>query len=164
MSFVAIDFETADRGRDSACAVGMVRVDDGIISARQHRLIRPPRPEFEFTYIHGITWEDVSGEPEFGQVWPDLTAMLNGVDFIVAHNAPFDRGVLRACCAEAGLAEPELPWECTVRMARRDLNIRPATLNNVCSVLGIELQHHQALSDAEACARIVLRAQAAADG
>ncbi|TDI34924.1 MAG: exonuclease [Acidobacteria bacterium] len=161
MNFVAIDFETADYGRDSACAVGMVRVEDGVITHRKHRLIRPPRPDFIFTYIHGITWEDVAGEPEFGEVWAPLAAMLDGVDFLVAHNAPFDRGVLRACCAEAGLDDPDLPWECTVRMARRILKIKPATLDNVCRTLDIELQHHQALSDAEACAQIVLRAQSA---
>ena len=63
-------------------------------------------------------------------------------------------------CAEAGLDEPDLRWECTVRMARRILKIKPATLDNVCRTLDIELQHHQALSDAEACAEIVLRAQA----
>ena len=159
MNFVAIDFETADYGRDSACAVGMVRVEDGVIAQREHRLIRPPRPDFVFTYIHGITWEDVAGEPEFGEVWAPLAMMLDGIDFLVAHNAPFDRGVLRACCAEAGLDEPDLPWECTVRMARRILKIKPATLDNVCRTLEIKLQHHQALSDAEACARIVLRAQ-----
>ena len=102
MNFVAIDFETADYGRDSACAVGMVRVEDGVIAHREHRLIRPPRPDFVFTYIHGITWEDVAREPEFGEVWAPLAMMLDGIDFLVAHNAPFDRGVLRACCAEAG--------------------------------------------------------------
>jgi len=103
----------------------------------------------------------VAGEPEFGQVWEPLATMLEGIDFLVAHNAPFDRGVLRACCAEAGLDEPDLPWECTVRMARRILKIKPATLDNVCRTLDIELQHHQALSDAEACAQIVLRAKSA---
>jgi len=158
VNFVAIDFETADYGRDSACAVGMVRVDDGAITAREHRLIRPPRPDFVFTYIHGITWEDVAAEPEFGPVWEGLAGMLEGADFLVAHNAPFDRGVLRACCAEADVEEPDLRWECTVRMARRHLKIKPATLDNVCRTLGIELQHHQALSDAEACARIALLA------
>ena len=46
MNFVAIDFETADYQRDSACAVALVRVESGKIVAREHRLIRPPRRTF----------------------------------------------------------------------------------------------------------------------
>jgi DNA polymerase-3 subunit epsilon len=161
MRFVAIDFETADHGRDSACAIGLVRVDDGIITERVHRFIRPPRDEFVFTYIHGITWDDVAGEPAFGPVWSEIQPLLEGVDFLAAHNVPFDRGVLGACCASAGLPAPELRWRCTVQLSRRVLGIRPANLRHVCDTLGIPLRHHEALSDAEACARIVLEAQRA---
>jgi DNA polymerase-3 subunit epsilon len=50
---------------------------------------------------------------------------------------------------------------CTVRQARRTLGIRPANLDHVASVMGIELNHHDALSDAEACARIVMAARKA---
>jgi DNA polymerase-3 subunit epsilon len=46
-------------------------------------------------------------------------------------------------------------------MARGILDIRPATLSNVCRRLRIPLDHHHALSDAEACAKIVLAAQEA---
>jgi DNA polymerase-3 subunit epsilon len=37
--FVAIDFETADRYRDSACSLAMVRVESGEIVHKEHRLI-----------------------------------------------------------------------------------------------------------------------------
>ena len=158
MRFVAIDFETADYGRDSACAVGLVRVEDGIITDRVHRLIRPPRSEFVFTYIHGIRWGDVVTEPPFAEVWRDVAPVLDGADFLAAHNAPFDRGVLGACCMAAGVSSPGLAWRCTVQLARSVLGIRPANLRHVCDTLGIPLRHHQALSDAEACARIVLEA------
>ena len=49
--FVAIDFETADRYRDSACALAMVRVESGKIVHTEYRLIKPPRKYFEFTYM-----------------------------------------------------------------------------------------------------------------
>lgn len=159
--FVAIDFETADYGRDSACAVGLVRVEDGRIVRQEARLIRPPRREFVFTYIHGITWEQVAEAPAFAGVWEELRPLLDGARFLAAHNAPFDRSVLRACCLAAGIAAPELPFECSVRVARRRWGIRPANLANVCRVLDIELQHHDALSDARACARILLASRAA---
>jgi DNA polymerase-3 subunit epsilon len=159
-SFVAIDFETADPGRDSACAVGVVRVEGSRIVRRESRLIRPPRREFVFTYIHGISWEDVEEADPFAAVWEELRPLLEGADFLAAHNAPFDKSVLQACCRSAQLEPPPLPFECTVRHARRRWGIRPTTLPEVCRVLDIRLRHHDALSDAEACARIMLAALA----
>ena len=157
-SFAAIDFETADFGRDSACAVGVVRVDGGRITRRESRFIRPPRREFVFTSIHGITWDDVADASPFAEIWADLQEIVRGVDFLAAHNAPFDRSVLRACCLSARMDPPPLPFECTVRHARRRWGIRPTTLPAVCRALDIPLRHHDALSDAEACARIMLAA------
>ena len=158
MTFVAIDFETADREPDSACAVALVRVEDREIVRREARLIRPPREDFEFTYLHGIAWEDVADQSTFGQAWPDLVSLLDGAQFLAAHNAPFDRGVLHACCQAAGLSPPPHPFRCTVQIARRTWGIYPTKLSNVCARLGLPLNHHDALSDAEACAGIVLAA------
>ncbi len=154
--FVALDFETADYGRDSACALGLVRVEGDAIVARATRLIRPPRSRFVFTSIHGITWADVASEPPFAAVWADLQPILDGAQLLVAHFAPFDRGVLSACCAAAGIAPPPLPFACTVRWSRRTFGLRHANLPAVCSHLGISLRHHAAGSDAEACARIMI--------
>ncbi len=158
MNFAAIDFETADTGADSACAVGIVRVSRGRIVDRVHRLLRPPRKDFRFTYIHGITWGQVSGSPDFGGAWPELEKLLSDTQFIAAHNAPFDRNVLNACCAAAGIKRPAQPFVCTVKLARKVWGIYPTKLPDVCGRLGIELKHHEALSDAEACARIVMAA------
>jgi DNA polymerase-3 subunit epsilon len=157
-TFVAVDFETADPLRDSACALAMVRVSGRRIVARQTVLLRPPRPDFWFTHIHGITWEDVEDEPTFEEAWPALAPFLDGADFIAAHNAPFDRSVLAACCDRAGYEVPDLPFLCTVTRARRVWSLRPARLPDVCDYLGLPLRHHEAGSDAEACARIVLAA------
>jgi DNA polymerase-3 subunit epsilon len=157
--FVAIDFETADYSPDSACAVALVKVEGSRIVDRTFRLIRPPRRTFHFTHIHGITWKDVEHEPTFGAIWPTMEPMLNGVELLAAHNAPFDRSVLRACCDRFGLAQPRLPFLCTVRLARQRWNLRPTKLPDVCRYLGIALNHHDAASDAEACAQIVLRSR-----
>jgi DNA polymerase III subunit epsilon len=160
VTFAAIDFETADYGPDSACAVGIVRVDDGEIVSRECRLIRPPRRRFAFTHIHGIAWEDVEGEPTFREVWEDLAKGLEGIEFLAAHNARFDKTVLEACCAAAGIAPTALPFRCTVKIARAAWKIFPTKLPDVCRFLGIPLRHHSADSDAEACARIVIAAEA----
>ncbi|MBI4290464.1 MAG: 3'-5' exonuclease [Betaproteobacteria bacterium] len=158
VQFAAIDFETADYGRDSACAVAVVRVAGNRIVDRAHFLIRPPRRSFAFTYLHGISWADVADAPTFRELWPRIRNCFDGVDFLAAHNAPFDRSVLRACCEEAGVALPEIAFRCTVRLARAVWQLRPTTLPDVCAHLNIPLRHHDALSDAEACARIVIAA------
>lgn len=161
--FVAIDFETADNGPDSACAVGLVRVEAGKIVHREAVLIRPPRDRILFTSVHGITWPMVKGAPVFRDVWAKVAPVLEGATFLAAHNAPFDRRVLAACCAAAGLAAPALEFVCTVQLARRTWDMKPANLPAVCRRLGIGLVHHDAGSDAEACARIVIAAAGAGD-
>ncbi len=157
--FVAIDFETASRAQDSACALAVVRVEGAKIAAQSHRLIRPPSRLFEFTHIHGITWQDVEREAPFAEVWRSMLPLLEGAEFIAAHNASFDAGVLAQCCADAGMAPPALPYRCTVQLARRTWKLHPARLPDVCRHLKIPLNHHDALSDASACAQIVLAAQ-----
>jgi DNA polymerase-3 subunit epsilon len=157
-TFAAIDFETADYGPDSACAVAAVLVRDGRIADRYSERIRPPRPNFVFTYIHGITWDDVENSPTFREMWPGFALFLRNVEFLAAHNAPFDRGVLRACCAAAGVRAPRKRFVCTVRLARATWGLSRANLPAVCRHLGIPLKHHDALSDAEACARIAIEA------
>jgi DNA polymerase-3 subunit epsilon len=157
--FVALDFETADYGRDSACALALVRVEGSRIVQRGHYLIRPPRRRFIFSYLHGITWDMVAEAPTFGELWPQIVAMTDGVAFLSAQNAAFDRGVLHACCEAAGLAAPPLPFVCTVELARRQWQLYPTKLPNVCSFLNIPLEHHNPASDAEACARIILAAR-----
>lgn len=161
-SFVAIDFETADNGRDSACAIGLVRVENDQIVQRAHYLIRPPRQRMMFTHIHGIYWADVATQPVFGERWHEIEPMLRGVDFFAAHNASFDQGVLYACCDAHGITRPPQPFLCTVQLARKTWQLHPTKLPNVCDFLGIALEHHYALSDAEACARIVIAARSPA--
>ena len=158
--FVALDFETADRRRDSACAIAIVRVEGALITAREQRLIRPPRREFEFSHLHGISWHDVQDQPPFCSVWPSMARLLDGAEFIAAHNARFDRDVLEACCAAARIVPPAQRFECTVALARKRWNLYPTRLPDVCRHLGVPLKHHDALSDAEACAQIVLGARA----
>ena len=157
--FAAIDFETADDGRDSACALAITVVEGTEIVQEGYFLIRPPRQYFLYTYIHGITWRDVADKPQFAEIWPSVAQLLTGVEFIAAHNASFDRSVLYHCCHSAGLVQPSHTFHCTVKLARQSWGVKPATLPDVCRHLGISLQHHQAESDARACAKIVIAAR-----
>jgi DNA polymerase-3 subunit epsilon len=54
---------------------------------------------------------------------------------------------------------PAAPFTCTVKLARERWGIYPTKLPDVARHLGVELRHHEALSDAVACARIVVEAE-----
>lgn len=157
-TFVAIDFETSDCWRDSACAIGLVRVEGRRIVERRRELIRPPRRRFSQTGVHGLTWEDVRDAPRFSEVWTKVRPLLKGADFLVAHSAGFDRSVLCECCRAGRLAVPATPFLCTMKLARDRWGIYPTKLSDVCRHLGLRLRHHDPLADAEACAWIVLKA------
>ena len=151
---VALDFETADRWPDSACALGLTKLKDGDVVDSLYRVIRPPRSRVYFTEIHGFTWEMLKGEPGFAELWPQFSAFMADARLLVAHNASFDRRVLYGCCEAFGIKPPEQPFVCTVKGARRGLNLPHNRLNDVCAHLGIELEHHNAASDARAAALI----------
>lgn len=153
---VALDFETSDNGPDAACALGMARIWGGAIEDTFYTLIRPPRNRVYYTHIHGLTWNMLRTAPTFAQIWPQIDGFIAGADYLVAHNAAFDSAVLRGCCLANGINPPDQPFLCTVRGARKGLNLPHNRLNNVCDHLGITLQHHNAESDAIAAARIFL--------
>ena len=156
MKVVAIDFETATTRSDSACALALATIEDGELLGVESFFIRPPSRAFEFTWLHGISWEDVQNSPSFDALVPEFNRILKGADYIAAHNAGFDRKVLYTCYAAAGHEPPETPFVCTVKIARRVWKRTPNSLDVVCVRLGIPLDHHNHASDAEACARIVL--------
>ena len=157
-TFAAIDFETANTSRTSACAVGVALVRDGRLAELRRCLIRPPTRHFTFSHVHGLGWTDVRREQAFGPIWQELRTLVSRASFFCAHNASFDRSVLKACCRHHRLPPPRQPFLCTVSLARSQWGIYPTKLSDVCRALGIPLNHHEAGSDARACAQIVLNA------
>ena len=65
-----------------------------------------------------------------------------------------------ACCWAAGQTAPDTPFLCTLKGARRSLPLPSKKLNLVCEHFGIALNHHNAVSDAQACAQVYLRLRA----
>ena len=96
MTFTAIDFETATGFPHSACAVGIVTVNDGIITDKFYSLIQPPENEYWYRNIqvHGIRPQDTMNEKTFDSLFPTIQKLLYGRK-IVAHNEVFDRNVLQ---------------------------------------------------------------------
>ncbi len=158
--WAALDFETATTKRDSACSVAVVRVEGGRIVERFDELIRPFEAHVTMTRIHGLRWSDLAGAARFGEVWTRAMGLLHGVEFVAAHNAGFDRSVMRAACARARVRRYGGPWWCSMILARRLWGIRPTKLPQVAAALGLPLVHHEAASDAAAVAGIIQAARA----
>lgn len=159
MKFTAIDFETANSVRSSACSVGLSFVEDGQIVGRLHQLIRPRPLYFEAmnVSIHGITEKDVAGAPSFGEYWPELMQKIKGP--LVAHNAAFDMSVLRYALDGCGLPYPELDYFCTCVIAKFTWPEHSRyTLDYLAQTMNISFQHHDAAEDAHACAQVALNA------
>lgn len=158
MNYIAIDFETATGSMNSACSVATVEVRDGQLKESWTTLIQPPKLAFDdFNIgIHGISPKDVEDAPTFAEIWQELEERLAG-KIVVAHNASFDMGVLKASLLANHLQAPLFRTCCTVRISRKVWpDLVDHKLNTVGAHLNINFQHHRALDDARTCAAIPL--------
>jgi DNA polymerase-3 subunit epsilon len=162
IDFVAIDFETANEKRASACAVALVFFEDGRVSKEYEWLIRPPRHLDYFnpfnTQIHGITSSDVVDKPRFNEIWPDIHELIHN-RLVAAHNASFDISVLRQLLDGYRLSYPDIEFICTYNVARKTWDQQVSySLKNIGNQLGYLLNHHHASDDARICGKILVEA------
>lgn len=157
MNFTAIDFETANAKRSSACSIGMAKVRDGRVVDTYYRLLRPVPGEFDFVNmsIHGITPEAVAGAPTLLECWSDVVDFV-GQDVLVAHNVSFEQSVINQFMALHRFPAPTFDYLCTLYMSRVAFPRRSGyRLPDVCKdFLGRDVNHHDALEDAVACAEL----------
>lgn len=159
LTFVALDFETADVTPGSACAVGIVSVRRGRIASVVGWKIRPPgNPDFRFTPLHGIGEQDVAAAPDTWRTAGFIGMQLLAAEFVAAHHAKFDARVLDHLSARHGVALPRRPFVCSARLFRLVFPGGKADLPSCARRLDIPLRHHDARSDAVTSARIVMGA------
>lgn len=156
---VAIDFELANHHYLSACALGIVVFEDGVITFERGYLIKPPTQHSvfipEFISIHNIQPDDVKHALSFDQVFKKIEPYLIDSS-LIAHNAPFDMGILKQLSTYYNCVLPNLNYTCTVLLSRKLFPmLYNHKLNTVADYLQIDLDHHQAHSDAKACMHIV---------
>ena len=157
---VAIDFETANSDRSSACALGIAVIEGEKIVKRTSWLIRPRVLYFDpyNIYIHGITEEEVRDKPEFNDLWDDFRRYIEG-SLLIAHNASFDISVLRHVLDQYGIPYPTVDYLCTRLIAKNVwANLWGYGLSTVCEYLGLEFTHHDPEEDSVASAQVALRA------
>ena len=162
-SFIAIDFETANSDYRSACALGVSIVEQGKVIETFESYIQPPKEFSEFdpfnVMIHGITSSQVKGAPTFNFLWEKLDKFNSEkkVPF-VCHFSGFDIRVTESLLKHYGVAFQEIQFYDTYTIARK---LWPQLVNHKLNTLSenfkIELNHHNASSDAQACALIALK-------
>lgn len=149
-TFTAIDFETAQGKRHSICQVGLVRVEEGKVTQKITLLVRPPDNFYSYynTQVHGITPEMTRHSPTFDKIWHLIEPFICNQN-LVAHNSSFDVNCLQQTLAYYRMVTPGFKSHCTYKLYGQKLNV-------LCKTHGIPLHHHDALSDAMACAQLFM--------
>lgn len=150
-SFTAIDFETAQGKRWSICQVGLVRVENQIITDQLSILVQPPGNYYwnNFIDIHGIYPEQTADAPTFDKIWQQIEPFIKNQN-VVAHNGfAFDFHCLKQTLEYYEISSPAFTGHCTYK-------IYGDNLASLCRKYEISLNHHDALSDAKACAELFL--------
>ena len=162
MIYFAIDFETANYCRNSACSIGVVRFADGEEKDSVYSLIHPAKMYFrpDFIDIHHITYDDVRDKPYFPEVWQNLVEPFiksgNEPACLIAHHARFDMDVLRSCIDYYGMPLPDIDYACTLKIARKTWpDFECHRLTFLAEQFGITYDAHNALDDARTCGKIL---------
>jgi DNA polymerase-3 subunit epsilon len=162
-SFVAIDYETANSDKRSACSLGVSIVANGKVIETFESLIKPPKEYGEFdpfnTMIHGITKKAVASAPNFLEVWDQIEKYNPNYELPFAcHYSGFDIRVTQNLMRHFDKKIQDLKFYDTLTIAKK---MWPQLLNHKLNTLSakfaIELEHHKASSDAEACAKIAIK-------
>jgi DNA polymerase-3 subunit epsilon len=159
--FVAIDFETANSYNGSACSIGLVAVKNNEVAETFSTLIKPIEMRFEEKNIeiHGIIANDVKNAPSFKDVWEQIKHYFNNNSMIIAHNAVFDMSVLKLCLIDHSIPIPEFEYLCSIPISTCACSGEGVgkSLKERTERFGVVLDnHHDASSDAMACAQLVL--------
>ena len=163
MDFVTIDVETANPNLASICQVGIAGFADGVLAFEWKSYVDPQDYFHPMNVaVHGIDAPVVAGAPSFPALTDVMFDKLCGT--VVACHTPFDRIAIHQACAVHRLEPPELTWLDTARVARRawaECAQRGYGLASVCSMIGYDFEHHDALEDAKAAGQVLLAASAA---
>lgn len=164
MKFLSLDVETSNSDRGSICQIGWVVFEDGRVVDEFETLVNPNAPFLRRNInVHGINAGDVKGFPTFEELYPVICEKLSGES--VAHHSSFDWQAFAHACYLCELPIPEIEWLDTRLLSQYMWpELENFQLPTVCEYLGIELRkHHDALSDARACGRILLNSGLAPD-
>lgn len=157
-----LDTETTGlKPHDRVCEIGIALLDlrTGVyLSDPYARLVNPGMPmPAETVAIHGITDAMLCDAPTLADIWPRVLAHVKGYD-VIAHNADFDRRLLRQSLRAHGVAEPPWRWYCSKSIAQRVLPGQPSyRLQDLTASLALSRgDAHRAKGDVETLSALML--------
>ncbi|TQI67884.1 exonuclease domain-containing protein [Clostridium sp. KNHs216] len=156
--YIAFDVETPNYANDRISAIGITVVENGRITYDFYSLVNSEVHFDPFNIrLTGITPEMVADQPAFPELWEKIAPVM-GSGLLIAHNAPFDMGVLAQCLNDYGIEwQPFTYYACTCVMGRACYpQLQNHKLNTLCNYLNLNLDHHHAGSDSHACAELLL--------
>ena len=160
VTFVVVDLETT--GSTDITEIGAVKLRSGEVLGEFSTLVRPRTSTISpfVERLTGITNGMVAGAPELDSVLPAFLEFARG-SVLVAHNAGFDIGYLKAACSSLDYAWPDPPVLDTVKLARQVVP-RGEVVNHKLGTLAAHFgtavaPDHRALADARATGEILHR-------
>lgn len=158
-NFLVIDVETANADFSSICQIGIAEFYNGQLINTWKSLINP-EDYFDSlnSSIHGISSELVKSAPTLPEISKKLNELLEGN--ILFHHMPFDRIAINRAFEKYELEKIEPTWIDSAKLVRRtwsEFSKSGYGLKNITSHLGIDFKHHNALEDAIATGKVVLK-------
>lgn len=156
--FIAFDIEMPGQREMRISAIGITVIENGEICDKIYYLVNP-ETKFDPYVIKliGITPEMVENEPAFPEIWEKIKdVMSSGV--LVAHGACGDIKAVCECLKHYGIEWcDKVSYLCTCDIALDCYRcLESHSLDALCEHIGFDLNHHNALSDSEGCARLLL--------
>lgn len=159
---VSIDFETANSKRASVCSIGFVVEENGEIIKEKEILVNP---KTDFTpmsiRVHDIRPLDVVDAPTWDVAWKEVESYITDSTLVIAHNLrSMELACIRQECERYNIELPsfaklrghnKMAYD-TLKIAKENYpDFQNYKLDTLAKHFNIELDHHNALSDAKAC-------------
>ena len=167
VTFIVLDLETTGASPQQGCGIteiGAIAVRGGEVLGEFSTFVNPqvPLPDYIIN-LTGITDEMLVDAPLISEVFPDFIEFIDRHEDIhlVAHNAPFDIGFLKAAATSLALEWPKYEVIDTVKLARRVidrseiLNYKLGTLSQFFDTKA--LPNHRALDDVKTTVEVLHR-------
>jgi len=162
-SFIVFDTETTglDPSGDRLVEIGALKIIDGKITDQYFETFINPGMSIPFmaSNINKITDDMVADAPSDTEVWKDFKEFIGEDSVLIAHNAEFDMGFIRALCDREGLTQGDVPeCICTLKMSRTIFKGEKGhTLKKCAERMGVEYdteKAHRALYDVQVTAQV----------
>ena len=159
--YIIFDLETTglSAATERIIEIGAVKVENGEILESFDLFVDPEKAITpEITRLTSITNEMVAGAPKEADALEQFFRFCDGCDILVAHNADFDMGFLRAAIRRCGREEDPVQIDTLVMARAMYPELKKHKLDTIAERLGVtQKHHHRADDDARVLAEIFLK-------